>query len=409
MPCQHPPWPAPARPTTCELSRLTSAAARAELIPASAAAASPLPPRRPRAAVLLATPPSLHSTTPMSRIRLRRSRLFSSCATTPPPAGSWSPHAAFAAATERALAGKLSGEDAHHLFDELLRQATPVPERSLNGFLTALARAPDSSTFRNGPALARAPDSSTFRNGPALAIALFNRLCREEAGSRVAWPTVCTYNILMDCRCRTRRPDLGPAFLGRLLRTGLKTNQIVANTLLKCLCYAKRTDEAVNVLLHKMSELGCVPDAISYNTVLKRLCEDSRSQGALDLLRTVAKEGGVGSLDVVSHGTVIHGFFKEGETGKACNLFHEMTQQGIVPNVVTYNLIIDALCKARAMDKAELILRQMVDNGVRPDTVTCSSIMSSLCKHGRSKEAAEFFDSMTAKGLKADVFSYSVS
>ncbi|KAF6993349.1 hypothetical protein CFC21_010255 [Triticum aestivum] len=158
-----------------------------------------------------------------------------------------------------------------------------------------------------------------------------------------------------------------------------------------------------------MSELGCVPDAISYNTVLKRLCEDSRSQGALDLLRTVAKEGGVGSLDVVSHSTVIHGFFKEGETGKACNLFHEMTQQGIVPNVVTYNLIIDALCKARAMDKSELILRQMVDNGVRPDTVTCSSIMSSLCKHGRSKEAAEIFDSMTAKGLKADVFSYSVS
>ena len=61
--------------------------------------------------------------------------------------------------------------------------------------------------------------------------------------------------------------------------------------------------------------------------------------------------------------------FKEGEVGKACNLFHEMTQQGVVPNVVTYNSIIDAMCKAGAMDKTELVLPQMVDNGVRLDKV----------------------------------------
>ncbi|VAH14417.1 unnamed protein product [Triticum turgidum subsp. durum] len=88
---------------------------------------------------------------------------------------------------------------------------------------------------------------------------------RAEAGPFVARPAVYTYGILMDCCCRARRPDLGLAFLGRLLRTGLKTDQVVANNFLKCLCYAKRTDEDVDVLLHRMPDLGCVPNAVSCN------------------------------------------------------------------------------------------------------------------------------------------------
>ncbi|KAF7018605.1 hypothetical protein CFC21_031880 [Triticum aestivum] len=171
----------------------------------------------------------------------------------------------------------------------------------------------------------------------------------------------------MDCCCRARRPELGLALFVRVLRKGLKTNQIVANTFLKCLCCAKRTDEAVNVLLHRMSELGCVPDAFSYNIVLKIFCDNSMSQRGLELLQMMAKEGGGCFPDMVAYNTVIHGLFKEGEIGKACNLFHEMVQQGVVPGVVTYSSIIDALCKARAMDKAELVLRQMVANGAQPN------------------------------------------
>ncbi|XP_047043051.1 protein Rf1, mitochondrial-like [Lolium rigidum] len=369
-------------------------------------------------------PPRYSTTTPVSRIRRR---LSSTTTTTSParPSRSWSPHAAFAAATERARAGTLSPEDAHHLFDDLLRQAAPVSERSLDSFLAALARA---------------PDSGACRDGSALAIALFNRARREEAVPRVARPTIFTYGVLMNCCCRALRPDLGLAFFGLLLRTGLKKNVIIGSTLLKCLCYAKRTDEAVNVLFHRMSELGCVPDALSYNIVLKGLCEDGRSQQALDLLQKVRKDGGACSPDVVTYNTVIHGFFKEGEIGKACDLFHEM-QQMVVPDVVTYNSIIDALCKARVMDKAELFLRQMVERGVQPNEVTYTSIihgysslgkwkeasrlfrkmtslglipnivtwssfMASLCKHGRTKEAAGVFDSMTAKGHKPNIVTY---
>jgi pentatricopeptide repeat protein len=276
-------------------------------------------------------------------------------------------------------------EDAHRLFDGLLGQSIPVPVRLLNAFLAALACAPSG------------------REGPALAVALFNRVRREDGGLQVAPLSVHTYNILMDCCCRARRPDLGLAIFGHLLRMGMKTGQITANAFLKCLCYAKRTDEAVDVLLHRMSKPGCAPDAFSYSIVAKGLCDDGRSQQALDLLQMVVKEGGACSRSVVVYSTVIHGLCNEGEVSKACNLFHEMMQQGVMPNVVTYTSIIDGMCKARAMDKAELFLRQMVDSGVQPDKLTYYSMIHGYSSLGQRREAAKMFQEMISRGLRPNI------
>uniref|UniRef100_A0A453DAX1 Pentatricopeptide repeat-containing protein n=1 Tax=Aegilops tauschii subsp. strangulata TaxID=200361 RepID=A0A453DAX1_AEGTS len=323
----------------------------------------------------------------------RLSSIFTSNATSSfraPSPQPRAPLAALAAATERVCAGTLRPEEAHHLFDELLSQAAAVPVRGLNNFLAALARA---------------PPSSTCSDGPGLAIALFNRMS-QGAGARVVSPTLCTYSILMDCCCRAGRPDLVVAFFGRLIRLGLRLNVIPFNNLLKGLCKAKRSNEALDLLLHRMPELDCAPDVFSYSIV-------------------------------------INGCFKEGEVDKACNLFHGMIQLGVQPNVVIYTSIIDALSKCGAMDKAEVVFRQMVDKGIGPDVMTCTSLIhgysisgrwkaavrvfkemislgvvpdtvmwnlfvDSLCKHRRTKEARVIFDSMAAKGQKPDTVSYSI-
>ncbi|XP_037484836.1 protein Rf1, mitochondrial-like isoform X1 [Triticum dicoccoides] len=374
----------------------------------------------------MAVMPRFHSTTPTPRL-LRR--LSSTSASTSAPPRCWDPSAALTAATERVRAGTLSPADAHHLFDELLQRPTPVPGPALNGFLAALARA---------------PASAACRDSPSLAVSIFNRLCREASPHGHASPlTAHTYGILMRCCCRARRPGLGLAFFGRLLRTGLRTDGVDAYALIKCFCLAKRTDEAVSVLLHRLPELGRVPDALSYSVVLKVLCDDGRSQRALGLLQMMWKEGGGCAPNVVAYSTVIHGFCKEGKVSKACELFNEMVQQGVKPNVVTYTSVIDALCKARAMDKAESFLRHMVDNDVRPnnvtykciiqgysslgwweeavkifrettsrglilDDVTRNSFVSSLCNHGRSKEAAEIAHQIIENGTTVSISTYGI-
>ncbi|KAM3296126.1 hypothetical protein ACQJBY_038460 [Aegilops geniculata] len=264
--------------------------------------------------------------------------------------------------------GTLSPELAHQLFDEMLRQPVPVSVRALNGLFAALARA---------------LPSPACTNAPALAIDLFNRMAR--AGRRqVTTPTIYTYSILIECCHRACRPDLGPAIFGRLLKTGIPTNIITYSSLFKCLCDMKLTEEALNVLLHRMGD--DLPDAVSYSVILKSFCDSGRSQLALDLLRMMAEKGSDHSPDVVSYSMVIDGFFKEGEISKACDLFHEMMQQGIVPDVVMYTSIINALCKARAMDKAEVVLRSMVHNGLQPDAVTYNSLIQGYSTLGQLKE-----------------------
>jgi pentatricopeptide repeat protein len=79
--------------------------------------------------------------------------------------------------------------------------------------------------------------------------------------------------------------------------------------------------------------------------------------------------------------------FKEGKATQACDLFYQMMQQGISPNVVIYNSIIHALCKTGAMDKADVLLRQMVHKGGRPDNKTYNSLIHGYSTHGQWMEA----------------------
>ncbi|VAI43214.1 unnamed protein product [Triticum turgidum subsp. durum] len=377
----------------------------------------------------------------------------------------------------------LRPELARQLFDEMLRQPVPVSARALNGLFAALARA---------------PPSTACTDGPALAVDLFNHMARAGR-RRMTGPTVHTYNILIDCCHRACRPDLGPAFFGCLLKTGITMSAITYSSLFKFLCDMRRTKEALNVLLHRMPDdlpnvisysvilksfcdsgrsqlaldllrvmakkggdhspdvmaynmvmdglfkedlgpafFGCLlktgittdvityssllqcfcdmkrteealdlllhrvsdnlPDAISYSVILKSFCDNGRSQCALDLLQMMAKKGADHSPNVVSYNLVINGFFKEGEISKACDLFHEMIQQGLIQGFLTTGQLKEAF----------RLLKVMRSQGVMPSVVTCTSVMDYLCKHGRIKEAEETFYSMAVSGRKPDTVSYSI-
>uniref|UniRef100_A0A453N6L7 Uncharacterized protein n=1 Tax=Aegilops tauschii subsp. strangulata TaxID=200361 RepID=A0A453N6L7_AEGTS len=69
-----------------------------------------------------------------------------------------------------------------------------------------------------------------------------------------------TYGILIDSSCCSHRPNLGSACSGCLLMTYITLSIIAFGNLIKCLCDMKRTNEALDVLLHMMLEL---PDYMS--------------------------------------------------------------------------------------------------------------------------------------------------
>ncbi|BAF26891.1 Os10g0499800, partial [Oryza sativa Japonica Group] len=93
---------------------------------------------------------------------------------------------------------------------------------------------------------------------PAAAVSRFNRMARAGAG-KVTPPTVHTYGILIGCCCRAGRLDLGFAALGNVVKKGFRVEAITINPLLKGLCADKRTNDAIDIVLCRMIELGCIP------------------------------------------------------------------------------------------------------------------------------------------------------
>jgi pentatricopeptide repeat protein len=77
------------------------------------------------------------------------------------------------------------------------------------------------------------------------------------------------------------------------------------------------------------------PQCLLFNILLKGLCDENNSQEALELLHTMAHNGGSCAPDVVSYNTVIDGLCKDGQVDNAYNLFCEMPDRGIALDVMT--------------------------------------------------------------------------
>uniref|UniRef100_A0A0D3HFB8 Pentatricopeptide repeat-containing protein n=1 Tax=Oryza barthii TaxID=65489 RepID=A0A0D3HFB8_9ORYZ len=160
------------------------------------------------------------------------------------PRATGAPRSEYATEGRGGRAGGSGAEDARHVFDELLRRGRGASIYGLNRALTAVAR-----------------------DSPAAAVACYNCMARSGAKKVVA-PDLCTHNILISCCCRAGRLDV----------LGFRVNAITINTLLKGLCAEKRTNDALDIVLRRMAELGCIPNVFSYSILLKGLCDEERSQ-----------------------------------------------------------------------------------------------------------------------------------
>ncbi|EAY79074.1 hypothetical protein OsI_34183 [Oryza sativa Indica Group] len=159
--------------------------------------------------------------------------------------------------------GGSGAEDARHVFDELLRRGRGASIYGLNCALADVAR-----------------------HSPAAAVSRYNRMAR--AGADEVTPNLCTYGILIGSCCCAGRLDLGFAALGNVIKKGFRVDAIAFTPLLKGLCADKRTSDAMDIVLRRMTQLGCIPNVFSYNILLKGLhCKEGRvieSEKLFDLM-----------------------------------------------------------------------------------------------------------------------------
>uniref|UniRef100_A0A0R0J2I6 Pentacotripeptide-repeat region of PRORP domain-containing protein n=1 Tax=Glycine max TaxID=3847 RepID=A0A0R0J2I6_SOYBN len=137
----------------------------------------------------------------------------------------------------------------------------------------------------------------------------------------------------------------------------------------------------------------------TYTILVDALCKEGKMEGAKNVLAVTLKACLKPNIRRVD---------------EAINLYKEMHQKNVAPDIVTYTSLIDGLCKSDSLckssqlDKAIALFNKMKDNGIQPDMYTLNILLHGLCKGKRLKNAQGLFQDLLDKGYHLNVYIYTV-
>ena len=70
-------------------------------------------------------------------------------------------------------------------------------------------------------------------------------------------------------------------------------------------------------------------------------------------------------------------------------IFHEMSNKGVIPNVMTYNTLIDRFFKVERPQATLELFHKMQACGQHPDPLTYAILLDGFCKNRRIAERSE--------------------
>ncbi|CAJ1968069.1 unnamed protein product [Sphenostylis stenocarpa] len=105
--------------------------------------------------------------------------------------------------------------------------------------------------------------------------------------------------------------------------------------------------------------------------------------------------------NVVTCGTFIEIYCKEGNFAEAERFLGNMDKKGVVPNIVAYNTLIDAYSKKEKVKQAHVLKSKMIEKGIMPDVFTYTSLIHGECIVGKVDKALKLFNEMLVKGIRS--------
>ncbi|KMT02602.1 hypothetical protein BVRB_9g202880 [Beta vulgaris subsp. vulgaris] len=163
--------------------------------------------------------------------------------------------------------------------------------------------------------------------------------------------------------------------------------------LLSALTRYKNVKEAEHLLL---SNKDIYPfNTKNFNIILNGWCNIVGSPHEANRFWRMMIDLGV-KRNVISFSCIISCYSKLSRLKEVLELFDQMKEMRIEPDMKAYNAILHALAK-EALD----ILQTMKDKGIVPNDVTYNSLIKPLCEARRRDEAKKVFDAKLSRGLHA--------
>merc|ERR1740138_1587665 len=119
-------------------------------------------------------------------------------------------------------------------------------------------------------------------------------------------------------------------------------------------------------------------------------------EDALDLVREIrADELSRDILNTVIYSTLLKGFAQSKQPERVQEVFKEMEQDGISPDIITFSTLVKGYCQYGDIDKGFAVLNQMTTAGKHePDEILYNSLLDGCAKQHRVDDALALVEDM---------------
>ncbi|KAI9185020.1 hypothetical protein LWI28_003431 [Acer negundo] len=218
-------------------------------------------------------------------------------------------------------------------------------------------------------------------------------------------------------------PEAIDRFLKVKCRSGVmcKPNTVSYNSFIDGLCKHGLVDKAKELFL-EMKGVGIGPDVVSFTTLIQGLCYGGKWEDAKDLIDEMVDQHV--HPNVVTFTVIIDDFCKNGKIDKANKLlelivkrgrlkiarklFHELPQEGLEPNIVTYNIMEHGLCKEGKLEEANNLLSIMEEEGCALDLITNNTLMCGFLQNNETTKVIELLHKMVERNIMPNASTTSI-
>uniref|UniRef100_A0A0D3FRK3 Smr domain-containing protein n=1 Tax=Oryza barthii TaxID=65489 RepID=A0A0D3FRK3_9ORYZ len=190
-------------------------------------------------------------------------------------------------------------------------------------------------------------------------------------------PNIFVYNALLEALGKTGKPGLARSLFEEMTAEGVEPNARTLTALAKIYGRARWGRDALQ-LWEQMREKKLPADNILCNTLLS-MCADVGLVGEAEQLFSEMKDPDLGDVpkpDKWSYTAMINIYGSSGDADRALQLFAEMVESGIEPNIMSYTIVIQCLGKAGRIQEAVDVLEAGMAKGLKPDDRLCGCLLS---------------------------------
>ncbi|KAK4792159.1 hypothetical protein SAY86_022594 [Trapa natans] len=236
-------------------------------------------------------------------------------------------------------------------------------------------------------------------NAGALALSFF-RWAEKQRGFQYSSQS---YNALIEALGKIKQFTVAWALIGDMHRRGLLTKDTFA-LISRRYARARKVKEAVEAF-NRMEKFGLRYDSADFNRLIDILCKSRSVAKAQEVFDNMKKSKRF-ELDVKSYTMLLEGWGQEKNLPKVMEVYGEMNDVGLVPDVVTYGIIIDAYCKDKKYNDAIKLFDEMLERGCEPTPHIYCTLINGLGSGKKLSEAIGFFERMKASGITPTIPTY---